>query len=520
MKKNFVLNLFALVAALCFTAGQAEAVDLFGGDLVIHGKFSEQWNFRARNTRDWEEYDYRTYNARTSLKLETMWHAYKGPEYQINVYGTWKEFYDMADHVDGEYKRMLEDAAGGTDKTRQEARNFNQFKDICRELYTELNGPMFQVRLGKQIVSWGETSFARMVDNINPVDLRMDMNPAYPDFGELKQGLWMGRFFFTPPDQPMDLTYELLLIPDFEPNILWPGGTHLMHPRAQNSMKDGNEIYEAYYRDAPDDSWHTMEWGARIRGFVWGFDWTLSYFHSRVDDGVQGPNTALKSGVGPLLGNTRLTRRLGWYPLKNVYKYPFYDLIGFTFNRPIDVTIPIIPGTSLAMSGNILRLEATWEHNKPGFSVEGLGGLQSSITKQDRYAFCASWATKIFMPYITPYFRNKYLSSTTQVICEFMPDKHEKDWYYPYVTYGKKRKAWTSVTQELSYEMWNGRILPGFYGCWYATEGGGYWAPAIGFKPQFGHTFMLRFIAYSHLDDAASNLNSKDSILIDYTYEF
>ncbi len=185
--------------------------------------FQSSGLMRARNTRDYEEYDYRTFNARTTLKLETMWHAYKGPEYQVNFYGMWKEFYDMPPNIStASTSACSEDAAHGTDKTMEEARNYNQFKDICRELYTELNGPMFQVRLGKQIVSWGETGFERMVDNINPVDLRGNLNPAYPDFAELKQGLWMGRFFFTPPDQPMDLTYELLLIPDFEPTVTGP----------------------------------------------------------------------------------------------------------------------------------------------------------------------------------------------------------------------------------------------------------------------------------------------------------
>ncbi|MBN2107825.1 MAG: DUF1302 family protein, partial [Deltaproteobacteria bacterium] len=340
MKRNFVLVLVVFAAGLCFLPGRASAIDLFDGKVVIHGKISEQLLMRVNDTQHYEEYDYEVFNARSTLKLETMWHAYEGPEYQVNFYGVWKEFYDAAEHFDGDYKRMLRDAAQDSSKAMEEARTYNKFKDICREMYTEINGPMFQVRLGKQIVSWGETGFERMVDNINPVDLRgnlnpaypdfaelkqglwmgrffftppdqpMDMNPAYPDFGELKQGLWMGRFFFTPPDQPMDLTYELLLIPDFEPNVLWSGGSHLMHPRAQNSMKEGNEIYQAYYGDAPDDSWHKMEWGVRIRGFVWGFDWTLSYFHSRVDDGVQAPNSALKSGLGPLLGNTRLTRNL------------------------------------------------------------------------------------------------------------------------------------------------------------------------------------------------------------------
>ncbi|MBN2106691.1 MAG: hypothetical protein JW832_04635, partial [Deltaproteobacteria bacterium] len=287
-----------------------------------------------------------------------------------------------------------------------------------------------------------------------------------------------------------------------------------------NSLANPNEMFEAYYRDAPDDSWHKMEFGGRIRGFLAGYDWTVSYFHHRVDDGVLGPNSALAQGLGPALGNTGLTRRLNLYPLKDIYKYPWQDTVGFTVNKPVDITIPIIPGTSLAMSGNIARLEAIWEHNKPGLEALALGGLKSRITKQNRYAFCASWATKIFLPYITPWARNKLLSSTTQLFMEFMPEKHRNDFYFPWVTYGKNHKTWTVVTQELSYELWNGRILPGFYGAWYTNQGGGYYAPAIGFKPNFGHTFLVRYLNYVGLEDNPANVNHKDTWTFEYTYEF
>ena len=143
MKRYFIVGFLVLAASLFLTVGTARAVDLFNGDVVIHGKVSEQYMRRAREVRSFEEYDYETFAARSTLKLETMWHAYKGPEYQLNFYGVFKQFYDAADHIDGEYKRMLYDAAGGTDKAINEQRSYSSFKDICREMYSELNGPMF-----------------------------------------------------------------------------------------------------------------------------------------------------------------------------------------------------------------------------------------------------------------------------------------------------------------------------------------------------------------------------------------
>jgi hypothetical protein len=224
---------------------------------------------------------------------------------------------------------------------------------------------------------------------------------------------------------------------------------------------------------------------------------------------------AIPAGLGPLLGNSRLGRALGTYPGKDLYGYDWQDTTGITFNRPINYTIPIIPGTNLAMSGNILKLEAIWEHNKPG--VEILSGASSRVTRQNRYAFCLGWDTKIFLPFITPWARNKYLSSGTQLFMEFMPEKHRNDYYFPWVSYGKNHKTWTVVTQSLSYELWNGRILPGFYGAWYTNQGGGYWAPALGFKPTFGWTFLVRYIDYCGL---SKGINKKDNWTFEVTYEF
>jgi hypothetical protein len=192
-------------------------------------------------------------------------------------------------------------------------------------------------------------------------------------------------------------------------------------------------------------------------------------------------------------------------------------------NKPVDITIPIIPGTSLSMSGNIFRLEAIYEHDKP--AVKDLGEspqLQplSKIVKKDRYAVCAAWQTKIFLPGITPWARNKYLSSTSQLFYEIIPDKSRNDLYFPWVTYAPKKKSWWVYTQELSYELWNGRILPGFYGAYYINQRGGYYAPALGFKPWFKHTFLVRYLNYFGLGDSSSDLNSKDFLTFEYTYEF
>ncbi len=506
MKIGFVLKVFLffviVVAAFIPTVN---AITLFDGKVIIHGKISEQWLMRVRETAYWEKHDYKLFNARTTLKLETMWRAYRGSAYEINVYGVWKNFYDKAHEIDDSYRRYLHDFGGH--HAVEEVKSYETFRDICRELYTEINHDLFQVRLGKQIVSWGETSFERMTDIINPVDLRGNLNPAYPDFAEIKRGLWMLRLFLTPYNMPGELSFELVVIPDFQPNRLWPAGYHLTHPEAFNQFRHPNDQFLSYYRDAPSN-WKTPEWGIRIRGFTWGFDWTLLYFHHRTDDPVIRKGDAILSVLPALTGRGRA---------KHVNHYGWQNTYGFTFNKTIDYKITVIPGTTFAMSGNILRGEFVWEANKD-FNEQI--GQNVRVGEFDRYAFVLGWDTKIFIPGLTPWARNKHLASSTQIFMEWAPERHRQDLIYPWVVFRKQGHHFSTITQSFNYELWNGRILPGFYAAYYLTEGGGYYAPALGFKPTFKWTFLVRYLDFFDLGHGTNKKNDLDTLTFEVTYEF
>jgi PAS domain-containing protein len=68
------------------------------------------------------------------------------------------------------------------------------------------------------------------------------------------------------------------------------------------------------------------------------------------------------------------------------------------------------------------------------------------------------------------------------------------------------------------YELWHGRILPGFYWSHAVTEGSGYYAPAIGFKPVFNWTFLVRYLNYYGYP--GEYVNHLDSMTFEITYEF
>jgi len=513
-KKSLTSLVFIFLSFLTFT-GTASALDLFDGKLVLHGKWTNQVLMRAKGQEPEPANHYDFFHARTSLKLEALWRAYEGPNYSINVYSIWKNFYDAAQDIDSGYHDNLKHYNIGS-KGIDHARNYETFRNICRELYIDFTTDLFQLRLGKQIISWGETDFERMVDNINPVDVYGDLNNAYPDFAELKRGLWMLRLFFTPQNMPADMTFEMIVIPDFQTNRLPPIGHHLtLRGGAQFfSVPKPGEVYESWYRDTPSN-WKTPEIGFRIRGFKWGFDWAISYFHHRLRSGdpLEKEYSGILTKILSQINNPAMT---GEGRLDHNVKYPWQSTFGLMFNKTIDRKIPIIPGTDLAMSGTVLRFEGIWEKDRDNVRLASDYSWARHVEK-DRFAMCIGWDTKIFIPWLTPWARQEHLQSTTQLFMEWSPQKHRNDYIYPYVSYGRNRHSWQSITQSLYMEFWHGRIIPAVYTAFHLTEGGGYWAPTCAFKPQFGWTFIVRYMDYH---DYSEGLDEKDFWTFEITYEF
>ena len=272
MKICIIHKLIFFLLITVFIVPSVSAFELFDGKVVVHGKVSEQLLVRARDTMSDEVHDYDIFNARSSIMLEVMVHLWEGEGLkELNLYSVWRNYYDAAHDLDSGYKDYLRDFAGDSSHAIDELKSYDTFRDVCRELYLEYTADLFQIRVGKQIISWGDMGFERMADIVNPIDMRGMLNPAYPEWAEMKRGLWMVRLYFTPSNMPMDMKFEFLVIPEFLPDRNWPAGYHLSHPPSMNGMVNPNELYLADYRDRPR-GWSDPELGFRVRGFLAGFD--------------------------------------------------------------------------------------------------------------------------------------------------------------------------------------------------------------------------------------------------------
>ena len=150
--KNKRKNFFAVAGILLMLvlAGEAYAINYLDGKVEFHGRWANTLIMPThKNVTPNQLHSTDIVNLRSSLKLELMWHAYDGPDYQINVYSIFKNYYDFARDVDAGYRKYVQDFSGH--RGFREIQFYDKFDHICRELYAEFNNPTYQVRLGKQV---------------------------------------------------------------------------------------------------------------------------------------------------------------------------------------------------------------------------------------------------------------------------------------------------------------------------------------------------------------------------------
>ena len=141
-----------------------------------------------------------------------------GPRFRFNQYiefhGVFRAYYDAVFDLE---------KSGWTDEFRfkNEIRRHNAdtVSDPIREFYADITWERLFMRLGKQQVGWGEAIGVKMLDVINPQDMR-ELNQL--DFEDSHIPLWMANFTYYPAI--MGTSFQLLCIPDIEPNYLPPAG--------------------------------------------------------------------------------------------------------------------------------------------------------------------------------------------------------------------------------------------------------------------------------------------------------
>ncbi len=147
-----------------------------------------------------------------------------------------------------------------------------------RELYLDYFSDYVDVRLGKQIVTWGAADGIRILDQVNPLDYR---EFTLKDWNEIKIPLWMLKLEVAPT---VNGSLQFLFIPDFEPNFLPPAGAPFAFKTAEIAAQNYAQLENYGYHvvteeDRPAEKFGNAKFGMRWRDVVAGWEYSLNYLY-------------------------------------------------------------------------------------------------------------------------------------------------------------------------------------------------------------------------------------------------
>lgn len=516
MKKLRVAIVFVTLIICLFTNLQkAQAyISLLDGDLEINGFFKEQMFIRTAMPSAEKDYHKSDIDFwRSNFIIEGLYKLKQDGDLKVNLFGGFKYYYEKAPAIDSEKKNAIPRHAYS-----KYLRPYDD--DLITELYVDFQYGPFQLKVGKQIVVWGEMNLKQTADIINPLDLRYG-SPGTEAWEDIKLGLYMIRGFYQ-TELPGQLNFEFIFIPgDFEAARLPIEGTYQGYNIYESRFNDFVDygIAEWSFEKARHDSpgWNIKNWeaGIKLRGFTWNVDWSVFYFNTLNDaPTIRDPavfndfalNYVLEALVDPN-GNGKFDPAMPEY---KVFDYKRYEVIGATFQTRFE-NIPV----------SEWRLEAFYYIGEPlNVSNNGRESGTYGLVRKDTFGFGIEGRDYYRIPYITHnWFDDKKMSAGISFFYEkvfgFSRDLVLRK--------GRGHRRGDSHAAEITWSF----SQQFFHAKWYAMFTGSYnfigkWfvLPVLSYAPGKHWRFEGGFAWYGSSASSNQGLNEKDSILLRVRYEF
>ncbi|MCK4245138.1 MAG: hypothetical protein KAX20_05880, partial [Candidatus Omnitrophica bacterium] len=172
-------------------------------------------------------------------------------EYRFNdnlhLFGIVRKFYDHVFDVESSYE-----AVGSELCT-------NKGNSWLRELYLDILTERLDIRLGKQQVVWGTADGVRVLDRVNPADMR---NAYLDDPVDYRIPLWMLKVEYAPT---INGVLQFLVIPDFEANYAAPAGSPFTYRVAEIGARNAAAFPGTvdWQEEKPKDGINSSQIGVR-----------------------------------------------------------------------------------------------------------------------------------------------------------------------------------------------------------------------------------------------------------------
>jgi hypothetical protein len=323
----------------------------------------------------------------------------------------------------------------------------SKYWQVLKEAHLTWTPGDFMFRIGKQIVSWGETDGIRLMDQINPLDQRRGF--ADVEFETTIIPIWLIRTSYSPPvnlNRLQDLGFEFVFNPnaDFIPNQPIRTGNDEGGIWAPNILIPGPFPFgEAHLGSAVTDIKQPghfnpdgFEYGFRIKGVVYDSIVTLNYFYGRDNDPVT-------KSVGPPLVTVASDGKLIIHPFLEG-KFPLFRFIGVTFSRDINP----LKASFLGGVSPVVRLETFYAFKNTFATTINTFGKSDEF----RWAIGADW--KINVPFLNP---SAYFSISPQFF-------HRKIIAFPSgYGFANLEKDNYQATLLIKTSYFNAKLVPSFF---------------------------------------------------------
>ncbi len=170
----------------------------------------------------------------------------------------------------------------------------NDLREIFVDLVAEEGMTKVNLRLGRQIVRWGETDSFNVINVPNPNNNSYQMFFSNPD--DMATPLWMARMNYNVTGAGVfdSVGFEFLAIPDIRPTLLAPLGDHNDRlntdaPYAfifDEFVNQGLGGIITIKEDVAANTLENMEYGISLLLSLGDLETTLHYFVGYQDDGV------------------------------------------------------------------------------------------------------------------------------------------------------------------------------------------------------------------------------------------
>lgn len=387
MKKKVLLISLLMAWALMLQPSMAFEIKLFGEPLDVSGYMTQQVGISLRPNH------YDTENDLQSSIYTLFLEGKYTPSTDLKFYVSSKLTGDWMYYLKHDDQSWNDQLFG---KSRDRLAFDHKYWQILSEAHVTWSSAKTLLRVGKQIVSWGQTDGFRLMDQINPIDLRRGFSDV--TFENTIIPIWLVRGDYFTPIQTSWLTsigVQLIFNPnaDFIPNQslgallgndvsgIWAANTLLKGPFPGGKAHIGSTFSD--FEEPDKFNPEGFEYGAKIEGVVYDAVVTLNFFYGRSHDPV-----FTSAPIPPVIG-TASDGLLLIHPFLTG-KYPRFGFVGGTFTRDI----PFF--RILGSVSPVLRVEALYAYEN------SLNTSINTIEKHDEFRGAVGLDWKIKIPFLNP----------------------------------------------------------------------------------------------------------------------